>query len=437
MMFKKTVLAAGLLTLLASSAYAEQKFYFRYVAGGKTINVSQPELPVEPEIPQPEKKGVLNISNGYLSHSDYNGNGIIDTGDHVSVQWTLRNTGMGEIRGIATAAIFNIEDRALGYISWSGASTSLSCANNLAPGASMTCSTSMVVTDGIMPSNRSDAYFTAQFSMSMPENVDEITGNSTIQEGIPLGSELLLELKGSPSVVGSPQYLFSESAIGISFQLQADSPEPFLDYAVKVKIPELDDEINANCFYMNIPNNFTAMCNATLPINFLHKETIYEGLPDNYQLSYEIIQTKMAGFPTNKTIAEGALIEGPLRYGSKLPEISSFSVTAPATLDGNFEISAVIKNNSSDYLRGWEFDIDIGLDVKLKNICPDIVNFTPNQTVTCSTSMKLTQAQQNTIKSFFNSGNSTTLNYSVMLGKENGSESGVTTGPYGSIDISW
>jgi len=437
MMIKKTVLAAGLMSMLATSAYAEPKFYFRYASGSTTINVSQPENPVEPEMPQPEKKGVLNISNGYLSHSDYNGNGIIDAGDHVSVQWTLRNTGKGEIRGIATEAIFNIEDRALGYISWSGASTSLSCANNLAPGASMTCSTSMVVTDGILPSNRADTYFTAQLSMSMPDNVDEITGNSTLQEGIPLGSELLLELKGSPSVAGSPQYLFSESAIGISFQLQADSREPFLDYAVKVKIPELDDEINANCFYMNIPNNFTAMCNATLPINFLHKAAIYEGSPDRYQLSYEIIQTRMAGFPTYKTIAKGVLVEGLLPYGSKQPELTSFSLTALATLDGDFEISAVIRNNSSDYLRGWEFDIDVGLDVKIKNICPDYVNFIPNQTVTCTTTVKLAQAQQNTIKSFFNSGNSTTLNYSVMLGKENGSESGVTTGPYGNFEISW
>lgn len=436
MMFKKTVLATGLLAMLATSAYAEPKFYFRYVSGGTAINVSQPENPVEPEMPQPEKKGVLNISNGYLSHSDYNGNGLIDAGDHISAQWTMRNTGKGEIRGISNSVTFLIEDRGMGGIVWSSPATSLSCGTTLAPGASTVCSTSMPVTAGILPSNRTDAYFTAHFGMTMPENVDDITGDSTLLESIPLGSELLLELKGSPSVAG-PNNLFSGSAIGISFQLQADSREPFLDYAVKVKIPELDDEINAYCSYMNIPNSFTSMCNGTLPINFLHKAVIYEGSPDRYQLSYEIIQTKMAGFPTNKTIAEGVLVEGLLPYGSKQPEITSFSLTAPATLDGDFEISAVIRNNSSDYLRGWEFDIDVGLDVKIRNICPDYVNFTPNQTVTCTTTMKLTEVQQDTIKSFFYLGNSTTLNYSLMLGKENGAESGVTTGPYGSFDISW
>ncbi len=145
----------------------------------------------------------------------------------------------------------------------------------------------------------------------------------------------------------------------------------------------------------------------------------------------------MAGFPTNKTIAEGVLAEGLLPYGSKQPELSLFSLTPPDTLDGDFEVSAVIRNSSSEYLRGWEFDIDVGLDVKFKNICPDYVNFTPNQTITCTKTMKLTEAQQNNIKSFYYLGNTTTLHYSLMIGKENGHESGITIGPYGSFDISW
>lgn len=436
-MFKKAILATGIFAMLAFSAQAEPKFYFRYISGGKAISVSQPEGPVEPELPKPELKGVLDISGGYLSHADYNGNGVIDAGDYVSAQWTMRNTGKGEIRGISSSVTFLIEDRGLGGIVWSSPATSLSCGTTLAPGATTVCTTSIPVRAEILPSNRTDAYFTAQFGMTMPENVDDITGDSTLLESIPLGSELLLELKGTPSVAGSSHDLFSGSVIGISFQLQADSREPFLDYAVKVKIPELDDEIFVYCSYMNIPNNFTSMCNGTLPINFLHKAAIYEGLPDRYQLSYVIIQTKMAGFPTNKTIAEGVLAEGLLPYGSKQPELSLFSLTPPDTLDGDFEVSAVIRNSSSEYLRGWEFDIDVGLDVKFKNICPDYVNFTPNQTITCTKTMKLTEAQQNNIKSFYYLGNTTTLNYSLMIGKENGHESGITIGPYGSFDISW
>ncbi len=434
-MIKKTVFAAGLLAMLATSAYAEPKFYFRYASGGKTIDVSQPENPVEPEMPQPEKKGVLNISNGYLSHSDYNANGIIDSGDHVSVQWTLRNTGKGEIRGISTAATFLIEDRGIGGIVWSGGSTPLSCATTLAPGASVVCSTSMSVTAGMLPSSRSESYFSVFFGMSMPDNVDDITGDSEINS-IPLGSEMLVEVSGSPNVFELPHQLKLGEKMSMEFDLRSGNTDPFYDYAIAVRIPELNTTIPANCGDTSTPDYF-ARCTASLPLTETHRSLLYAGFPDNYALSYEIIQTKMGGYPTGKKLAEYTLMEGPVQYGYTQLDLSSLSISAPAYLDGDFVINAMIQNNTTDYFRGWEYDIDLGLDVKLKNICPNNVNFSPNQTVKCTTTMKLTETQINTIKSFFYSSSSATLNYSAMLGKENGSESGVTTGPYGSFDISW
>lgn len=432
-----TVLAmtAAAALLISTAAHADPKFYFRYVSGGANTGFSEPEKPTEPEAPKPEEKGVLNISGGFLSHADYNGNGLIDAGDHVTAQWTLKNAGKGEVRGISSAATFLIEDRELGGIVWSSSSTPLSCADSLSPGASMTCSASIVVTNGMLPSSRSKTYLSAQFGMNMPENVDDITGDSGI-DSIPLGAEMLVEISGWPNVFETPYQLRLGDRFSVEFDLQSANGEPFSEYAFDVQIPELNATVPASCGNTSSPD-WSGRCTATIALTPGHRTTLFSGFPESYSLSYQIIQKQMGGYPTNKKMAENVFMEGSMPYGYEQLNLVAFTLTAPPTLDGDFEISAVINNDSNEYLRSWEFDVDLGLDIKFKNICPNNTNFTPTQLVNCKSTLKLTEAQKSTIKNFFTSTTSETLNYSVVMGKENGFESGVQVGRYGSFVISW
>ncbi|HHV68547.1 MAG TPA: hypothetical protein GXX48_13000 [Ochrobactrum intermedium] len=90
-MFKKVILATGILATLAYSSHAQDaKFVFRYKAEttGLLASAHPPSKPDEPF----DIIKHLSISNVRAAWKDVNGNGFFDAADALGVNYTIKNT---------------------------------------------------------------------------------------------------------------------------------------------------------------------------------------------------------------------------------------------------------------------------------------------------------------------------------------------------------
>lgn len=170
-MFKRITLStATYAILLSTSAHADTKFIFRYVAGTSIASVEQPTEPTEPETPEkPQGRARLEIDRGLLSHMDTNGNGVIDEGETVTATWTVRNIGDAPAQISADDANFGVRGENIS----SGAWASVACSSaTLAPGASTKCVSSLILPDYLVdiPAEwgRENFFLSASFNLGPP-----------------------------------------------------------------------------------------------------------------------------------------------------------------------------------------------------------------------------------------------------------------------------
>ncbi|MGO1162305.1 hypothetical protein ACTOV4_10150 [Brucella sp. C7-11G] len=426
-MFKKIVVT-GILAMMAGSAHAEPKFMFRYVNGGAALQTTTPEPePEVPVTPEPPKNTILQISKGTLGHFDANANGIVDAGDTITASFPIRNSGNYAATGIGGNMSFVLNSP---YGIYFNTDIQMNCPSILAAKANGTCSASLHITSNMVPnSGRSDYAFRAWFSNFSFENMQDMTGE-TDTDSLPIGSQMLVEIAGYPDVnFGFRDFKIGETTI-ISFNLDTANGEPFSDYAFDVRIPELNAVVQADCGDTSTPA-WSGRCTASFALNNAQRTKFYENWPENYSLSYEIIQREMGGYPVQKRLASNGMASGDTPYGYEMPQISGFNVLAGNTIDDSIIIIGSISNNSDDYLRGVRFDVDLGLDVVIADFCPAVNKMLPHQkNVSCNTMpIRLTEAQKAKLRGFFGENGTGELHPRLL------DQDGVTVGGAPSFNI--
>lgn len=428
---RNTILTTAATALLATSALisasqAAPTFMFRYVSGGASVASAKPVEPTEPETPQPPQQTTLDVSGGVLTHFDGNGNGLIDAGDRVSATWTLANVGAVDAKGVGATAVFLIEDRSMGWTSWNSAPTALSCPATIAPGAKATCAASIDVTGGMLPSSRANAVFSANFGISSAENVENFTGDSNV-EALPLGSEMLAAVS-NVRVTASPTQFSLGETFKLEFDVGSANGDPISDFAFQVRLPEWNGQtINAMC----VGNRCTASTVLTPPV----RNAIYAGFPTTYEHRYEVIQTKMGGYPSNKNMTSAAYASGPLFYSNNPADIKISGMIGPGdTLDDPFIVALTIGNRSGNFIKDAVYDIDFGYGI-IVSACSNFKNMTPNQPDTpCNARASFTEAQKTMIR-LFHGGQIANMSPRLILRSINGSIDGTQLASLGSFIV--